>query len=43
MNIKNEIKEAFVENKKIFAILFVIFIFGFIIGIIIADDIASIL
>ena len=43
MNIKNEIKEAFVENKKIFAILFVIFIFGFIIGVIIADDIASIL
>ena len=43
MNIKNEVKEAFVENKKIFAILSVIFIIGFIIGVIVADDIASIL
>lgn len=43
MNIKNEIKEAFVENKKIFAILLAVFILGFILGVIIADDIAPIL
>ena len=43
MNIKTEIKEAFVENKKIFAILLVIFILGFILGIVIADDIAPLL
>ncbi len=43
MNIKTEIKEAYVENKKIFAILFVIFIAGFIIGCIFADDIAPVL
>lgn len=43
MNIKTEIKEAFVENKKIFAILLVIFIIGFILGIVIADDIAPLL
>ena len=40
MNIKNEIKEAFVENKKIFMILIVLFSIGFIIGCIFADDIA---
>ncbi|WP_296807528.1 stage II sporulation protein M [uncultured Methanobrevibacter sp.] len=41
MNIKNEIKEALVENKRIFEILTVLFIIGFIIGCIFADDIAS--
>ena len=43
MNVKNEIKEAFLENQKIFAILIVIFTAGFILGCIFADDIASIL
>lgn len=42
MNIKSEIKEAFVENKKIFAILSVIFILSFILGAVMADDIAPI-
>ena len=41
MNIKSEIKEALVENKRIFEILTVLFILGFIIGCIFADDIAS--
>ena len=43
MNIRTEIKEAFVENKKIFTILLVIFILGFIVGVVIADDIAPVL
>ncbi|WP_407416458.1 stage II sporulation protein M [Methanobrevibacter sp.] len=43
MNIKSEIKEAYVENKKIFAILLIIFIAGFVLGCIFADDIASVL
>ena len=43
MNIKYEIKEAFVENKKIFLILIVIFAIAFILGDISADEIASVL
>ena len=43
MNIKDEIKEAFVENKKIFLILIVIFAIAFILGDISADEIASVL
>ena len=43
MDIKNEIKEAFSENRKIFAVLIIIFIINFILGIIFADDISSIL
>ncbi len=43
MNIKNEIKEAFVENKKIFLILILLFTIGFLIGSIVADDIAPVL
>ncbi len=43
MNIKYEIKEAFVENRKIFLILIVIFAIAFILGDISADEIASVL
>ncbi|WP_407379315.1 stage II sporulation protein M [Methanobrevibacter sp.] len=43
MNIKNEIKEAFSENKKIFLILIILFAIGFVIGAILANDIAPIL
>lgn len=43
MNIKNEMKEAFVENKKIFEILIIIFVLGFIIGCIFSDKIAPFL
>ena len=43
MNIKDEIKEAFAENKKIFLILIVIFVIAFILGDISADEIASVL
>ena len=43
MNIKYEIKEAFVENKKIFLILIVIFAIAFILSYISADEIASVL
>lgn len=43
MDLRNEIKEAFVENKKIFLILLIFFILGFIIAWILADDIAPIL
>ncbi|MBR0271444.1 MAG: stage II sporulation protein M [Methanobrevibacter sp.] len=43
MNITNEIKEAFSENKKIFLVLLVLFAIGFVIGAILADDIAPIL
>ena len=43
MNIKDEIKEAFVENRKIFLILIVIFAIAFILGDISADEIASVL
>ena len=43
MNIKNEIKEAYLENKKIFLILIILFIINFILGAVFADDISSIL
>lgn len=43
MNIKDEIKEAFIENKRIFLILIVIFTIAFILGDISADEIASVL
>lgn len=43
MNIKDEIKEAFAENKRIFLILIVIFVIAFILGDISADEIASVL
>lgn len=43
MNIKSEIKEAFAETKKIFLILIILFVFGLIIGWIVADDIAPVL
>ncbi|ALT68821.1 stage II sporulation protein M [Methanobrevibacter millerae] len=43
MNIKYEIKEAFVENRKIFLILIVIFAIAFILGDISTDEIASVL
>ena len=39
----DEIKEAFVENRKIFLILIVIFAIAFILGDISADEIASVL
>ena len=41
MNIKDEIKEAFAENKRIFLILIAIFIIAFILGDISADEIAE--
>ena len=43
MDIKNEIKEAFSENRKIFLLLAILFIINFILGDIFADDISSIL
>lgn len=43
MNIKNEIKEALIENKRIFELLLLLFIFGMLLGWIMADDIASVL
>lgn len=43
MNIKSEIKEAFVENKKIFLALLILFIISMAIGWIMADDIAPVL
>ena len=43
MNIKSEIKEAFVQNKKIFKILIVLFVIGFIIGCVFSKDFASII
>jgi uncharacterized membrane protein SpoIIM required for sporulation len=43
MNIKNEIREAFVDNKKIFLALLILFIIGLAIGWIMADDIAPVL
>ena len=43
MNAKNEIREAFVENKKIFAVLLVIFIISLIIGCVLADSVVSFL
>lgn len=43
MDIKNEIKEAFSENRKIFLLLAILFIINFILGAIFADDISSLL
>lgn len=43
MNIKNEIKEALIENKWIFTLLILLFIIGMIVGWITADDVASVL
>lgn len=43
MNIKNEIKEALIENKRIFELLILLFVFGMLLGWIMADDIASVL
>ena len=43
MNVKNEIIEAYVENKKIFAIVIGVFILGIIIAAIISNDIADFL
>ena len=43
MDISKEIKEALIENKKIFYILIILFSIGFIIAYIVADDIAPVL
>lgn len=43
MNVKDEIIEAYVENKKIFAIVIGVFILGMIIAAVIANDIADFL
>ncbi len=43
MNVVSEVKEAYVENKKIFAIVIGLFVLGIIISFIIADDIAGFL
>ena len=43
MNIKNEIMEAYVENKKIFGIVIGVFILGMLIAAVIANDIADFL
>ena len=43
MKISEEIKEALIENKKIFYMLMILFAIGFIIAFIMADDIAPVL